>query len=133
MDRTALVPPHAGFNIFPNTPLFSALLRHAHRNRVAIKDVRLDISKTYAKLLSDVLNLRYIMTTTLDSQILNRIEAGDEVFIGVLAAGGYEFAVGLLAVLALGAAAVPMGEFGFSLILGMLGRGCIGERHAKYL
>ena len=73
------------------------------------------------------------MTTTLDSQILNRIEAGDEVFIGVLAAGGYEFAVGLLAVLALGAAAVPMGEFGFSLILGMLGRGCIGERHAKYL
>jgi malonyl-CoA/methylmalonyl-CoA synthetase len=110
MDRTPLVPPHTGFNIFPNSPIFSVLLRHAHRNRVAIKDVRLGVSKTYAELLSDVLNLRHVIRSSLDPQIAERIQDGQEVFIGVLAAGGYEFAVGMLAVLALGAAAVPMGE-----------------------
>jgi malonyl-CoA/methylmalonyl-CoA synthetase len=133
MDRTALVPSHAGFNIFPNIPLFSVLLRHAQRNRVAIKDVRLGISKTYAELLSDVLNLRHIMTTALDPQISKRIGGGEEVFIGVLAAGGYEFAVGLLAVLAMGAAAVPMGEFALLFVLGMFGSGYVGERRAKDL
>jgi hypothetical protein len=43
--------------------------------------------------------------------VLRRIEEGEEVFIRVLAAGRYEFTVRILAVLALGAAAVPMGEF----------------------
>jgi malonyl-CoA/methylmalonyl-CoA synthetase len=110
-ERTALVPPHARFNIFPNSPLFSVLLRHAHRDRVAIRDVRLGLEKRYAGLLADVLNLRFSIETALNQQIIRRIEEGEEVFIGVLAAGGYEFAVGIIAVLALGAAAVPMGEF----------------------
>lgn len=116
VDRTALVLPHSGFLVFPNSPIFSILLRHAHRNRIAIRDVRLGVEKTYAELLADVLNLRHVMEISLDAQILRRIDEGEEIFIGVLAAGGYEFAVGILAVLALGAAAVPMGEFARHLI-----------------
>jgi malonyl-CoA/methylmalonyl-CoA synthetase len=123
MDRTALVPPHVGFNIFPNTPIFSVLLRHAQRKRVAIRDVRQGVEKTYAELLADVLNLRHVIKTLLDPQILKWIEDGQEIFIGVLAAGGYEFGVGMLAVLALGAAAVPMGEFAFPGIPRMLDGG----------
>jgi malonyl-CoA/methylmalonyl-CoA synthetase len=133
MDRTALVPPHVGFNIFPNTPIFSVLLRHAHRNRVAIRDLRLGFKKTYAELLVDVLNLRHVIKTLLDPQTLKCIEDGQEIFIGVLAAGGYEFAVGMLAVLALGAAAVPMGEFAFPRVSRMLDGGRVEENHAESL
>lgn len=108
IDRTRLVPPHEGYHIFPNIALFSTLLRHAHRNHLAIRDVRLGIQRTYGELLSEALGLRHKLQKSLDPEVLRAIKNGDEVFIGVLAAGGYEFAVAALAVLALGAAMVPM-------------------------
>ena len=107
-DRSLVLPSHSGRNIFPNSPLFSRLLRHAHQNRTAIRDLKLGVEKTYGQLLSDVLGLRQVLKDSLDSNIIKALEKGDEIYIGVLAGGGYEFTVGILAVLAIGAAAVPM-------------------------
>lgn len=107
-DRSLLLPSHSGRNVFPNSPLFSRLLRHAHRNWTAIRDLRLGVEKTYGQLLSDVLGLRQVLQHSLDSNTTKALEKGEEIYIGVLAGGGYEFTVGILAVLAIGAAAVPM-------------------------
>lgn len=109
-DRTHLVPPHQGSNILPNSPIFSRLLRHAHRNHLAIRDVQLGIERSYGDLLSDTLALRQVLVRELGAEVLQRLDNGDEVYIGVLAAGGYEYAVAMLAVLAIGAASVPMSE-----------------------
>jgi len=109
-DRTKLLPRHDGPHVFPNTPLFSKLLRHAHRRRLAIRDLRSGVEKTYGELLSDVLGLRAVVEASLDPQVLKRLHGGDEIFIGVLAPGGYEYTVAFLAVLALAAAVVPMSE-----------------------
>lgn len=109
-DRAELLPSHEGHHIFPNTPIFSRLLRHAYRNQLAIRDVRLGIEKTYTELLSDALSLRHVLRGSLDQETLRRLQNDEEVYIGVLAPGGYEFAVAMLAVIAIGAAAVPMGK-----------------------
>ena len=112
-DRTYLFPSHEGPNILPNSPFFTKLLRHAHRRRVAIRDRNHDdVPKTYGELLSDALALRSVMESKLSSDIRAKLRRGDEVYIGVLAAGGYEFAVAMIAVLAIGAAVVPMSECG---------------------
>ena len=108
MDRTSIVPSHEGPNVLPNSPLFSKLLRHAHRGRLAIRDLNLGVQKTYAQLLSDVLALRSAISRELDSEVLESIREGEEVYVGVLAPGGYEFAVAVIAILALGAAMVPL-------------------------
>jgi malonyl-CoA/methylmalonyl-CoA synthetase len=47
LDRSQLVPPHRGPNVLPNSPFFGKLLRHARRERVALRDLSLDIEKTY--------------------------------------------------------------------------------------
>ncbi|KAK4552276.1 hypothetical protein LTR86_010446 [Recurvomyces mirabilis] len=107
-DRVDLLPAHGGKHVLPNSPLFTKLLRHAHKNRTAVRDLALGVSKTYADALSDALSLRVKLEQTLDCDTLSRLRAGDEVFVGVLAAGGYEFTVAVLATLALGAAVVPM-------------------------
>ena len=110
-DRTNLFLPHKGSNILPNSPFFTRLLRHAHRRRIAIRDRNgQDFSKTYGDLLSDALALRSVLQRRLSREVLKRLKLDDEVYIGVLAAGGYEFAVAMIAVLAIGAAAVPMSE-----------------------
>ena len=56
----------------------------------------------------DVLALRETTKQTLGRDIQQRLRNGDEVYIAVLAPGGYEFAVAVLAILALGAAFVPL-------------------------
>ena len=63
-----------------------------------------------AELLDAVLAFRKVVEASLSSDTRARLRRGDEVYIGVLAAGGFEFAVAILTVLALGAAAVPMCE-----------------------
>jgi malonyl-CoA/methylmalonyl-CoA synthetase len=108
MDRSSLVPPHRGPNVLPTSPFFGKLLRHARRGRLAIRDVVLEVEKTYEDLLSDALALRATIEATLSEDVKQRLHAQDEVFVGVLAAGGYEFAVAVVAALALGAAIVPM-------------------------
>jgi len=46
-DRSELVPSHTGPNVLPNSPLFGKLLRHARRERIALRDLGLNIEKTY--------------------------------------------------------------------------------------
>ncbi|KAJ9605859.1 hypothetical protein H2200_009708 [Cladophialophora chaetospira] len=108
LDRTSLVPSHIGPNVFPNNAFFSKLLRHARRDRLAVRDVDLGLEKTYTELLSDALTFRAVIERQLGSETLSALEKGDEVYIGILAAGGYEFAVAVVAVLAIGAAIVPI-------------------------
>jgi malonyl-CoA/methylmalonyl-CoA synthetase len=108
IDRSQVVPQHSGDHILPNSPLFGKLIRHARRDRVALRDRGLGVEKTYAELLDAVLAFRKVVETYLSSNTRARLRRGDEVYIGVLAAGGFEFTVAILTVLALGAAAVPM-------------------------
>ncbi|KAH0827233.1 hypothetical protein AYO21_09081 [Fonsecaea monophora] len=108
LDRTLLLPPHTGPNVFPNSPFFSKLLRHARRDRLALRDVDLGLEKTYTEILSDVLSFRSVVERSLSEKTISAIERGDEVYIGVMAAGGYEFTVAVLTILALGAAVVPI-------------------------
>jgi len=86
------------------------LLRFASRipARIAIDDVRSKHQRTHLGLLSDVLALRITISNALDPATSEALRQRDEVYIAVVAAGGYEYAVAMLAVLALGAAAVPI-------------------------
>lgn len=106
-DRTDFVPSHHGDNVLPCDPLFTRLLSLAHRPnlRPAIRDVNTGVEKTLAELLSDVLALRRVLRASLTAATLGDLDDGKEVFINILAPGGYEFSVGILAALALGAAA----------------------------
>ena len=60
------------------------------------------------ELLSDVLALRETILNTLDPATIEALERREEVYLAIVAAGGYEYTVAMLAVLALGAAAVPI-------------------------
>jgi malonyl-CoA/methylmalonyl-CoA synthetase len=52
------------------------------------------------------------MEDSLSQEVRQKLDQQEEdVFVGVLSAGGYEFAVAVVAVLALGAAIVPMCQF----------------------
>jgi malonyl-CoA/methylmalonyl-CoA synthetase len=86
------------------------LLRLAHQKppKVAIRDVRANIERTYLELLTDVLAFRERVLDLLSPQTVDAIRRGEEIYIAVLAPGGYEYTVGVLAVLATGAAVVPM-------------------------
>lgn len=55
-----------------------------------------------------MLALRENVLNTLDVATLEALERRDEVYIAVVAAGGYEYTVAMLTILALGAAAVPV-------------------------
>lgn len=110
LERTNFAPSHEGPHVLPNSPLFIRLLGHARRNRLAIKDKQLDLTKTYGELLDAVLSFREIAQRSLPSEVNARLARGEEVYIGVLAAGGYEFTVAVLTALALGAAVIPMCE-----------------------
>lgn len=114
-DRTALLPAHEGVNVLPNTPFFARLLRHARRNRLAVYDVDMNLKKTYADILSDALTLRQVIKNQLPRDTLAALRAGREIYVGVLSAGGYEFTVAMLAILALGAAAVPMSRLNLTV------------------
>lgn len=115
-DRNNFVPRHEGDSILPLSPFFSRLVRYAHRKppRLAIRDVKLDVEKTYLQLLTDVLAFRKFLRSRLSPETLADLRDGKEVYIALLAAGGYEYTVGFVAVLALGAAVVPMCKSSFS-------------------
>ncbi|EXJ63847.1 hypothetical protein A1O7_00182 [Cladophialophora yegresii CBS 114405] len=108
-DRTDFVPSHTGDDILPADPLFTRLLTLAHRRnpRPAIRDVNAGIERTAAQLLSDVLILRGVLRDSLTPRVVDDLRDGREVFVSLLAPGGYEFVVGVLAIMALGAAASP--------------------------
>ncbi|KAK5110251.1 hypothetical protein LTR62_006104 [Meristemomyces frigidus] len=109
-DRTHTTPPHTGPNILPNHPLFARLLRFAHAlpSRLCIRDTNTNQEATHHQLLLDLLALRQRLQHQLQPQTLSALARGDEIYIAVLAPGGYEYSVAMLAVLALGAAVVPL-------------------------
>ncbi|RDW83649.1 uncharacterized protein DSM5745_03975 [Aspergillus mulundensis] len=109
-DRTLTVPPHTGDTVLPNLPFFEKLLRYAHRRSppIAIRDVNAGIERTYLQLLTDAIALRRVLKGTLNQKTLKQLENDEEVFIALVAPGGYEYAVGFIAILALGAAVVPI-------------------------
>jgi malonyl-CoA/methylmalonyl-CoA synthetase len=111
IDRSRLVSQHTGDHVLPNSPLFGKLIRHARRDRLALRDRGLGIEKSYVELLDAVLALRKVVERHLSPDVRAKLRRGEEVYMGVLAAGGWEFTVAILTVLALGAAAVPMCEY----------------------
>lgn len=114
-DRTQFVPSHVGDNVLPNLPFSHKLLRYAQRKppRLAIRDVNAGLEKTYHDLLSDALALRSELEKVLSRRTLRELSEDKEVYIGLLAPGGYEYTVGFVAIVALGAAVVPMGKPSF--------------------
>lgn len=111
-DRTQFVPSHVGDDVLPNLPFFHKLLRYAQRKppRIAIRDVNAGLEKTFRDVLSDALALRCKLKQTLTRETLRELAEDKEVYIGLLAPGGYEYTVGFVAIVALGAAVVPMGQ-----------------------
>ncbi|KAK5462724.1 hypothetical protein LTS15_002436 [Exophiala xenobiotica] len=108
LDRTQLVVRHTGRNVFPNTPLFGKLVHFAHQQPpwIAIRDVVAGGEKTHLELMTDVLTLSCTIRATLGPALTEN--EGAPVCIGLLAPGGYEYIVALLAIVAVGACAVPL-------------------------
>jgi malonyl-CoA/methylmalonyl-CoA synthetase len=110
-DRATFVVPHGNLsdNVLPNDPVFSRLLTLAHSKtsgRVLIRDLNSGVEANVHNLLSDVLHLRRVMVKSLPPRSIQDLQQRKDVFISVTATGGYEFAVGILAILALKACAV---------------------------
>ena len=108
-DCSNFVPQHKGPNVLPNIYFFTRLVRLASKsNLIAIKDLTFGFTASYAQLLTDVLHLRNVLRETLDTAVLERLDREDEVLVNLLGPGGYEFVVGFLALVALGAVVVPI-------------------------
>ncbi|PIB02215.1 Malonate--CoA ligase [Cercospora beticola] len=118
-DRTLHVPGHLSLDslssnsdchIFPCHPLFNKLVRYAHQQppRLCIRDDNTGVEATHIQLLTDVLAFRKRVWASLATDARKALNDRDEVYIAILAPGGYEFTVAILAALALGAAVVPM-------------------------
>ena len=109
-DRTNFAPRHTGRNIFPATPFFNRLVRYAHAvpPRLCIRDDNTGIEVTHIQALTDALVFRERVWKTLSPSVRTQLDEHQEVYIAVLAPGGYEYTVAMLAALALGAAVVPM-------------------------
>ncbi|KXL42113.1 MAG: hypothetical protein FE78DRAFT_155119 [Acidomyces sp. 'richmondensis'] len=109
-DRTLYVPKHTGRNVFPCHSLFARLIRFSHQTpaRLCVRDDNTGQQATHIQLLSDVLALRECILHDLSPAVRRALDQHEEVYIAVLAPGGYEYTVAMLAVLATGAAVVPM-------------------------
>ncbi|KAF3402959.1 Acyl-CoA synthetase family member 3 [Talaromyces pinophilus] len=110
IDRTELVPQHAGDCVLPNFTIFTRLIRFASQSPspIAIRDVNSGQEKTYLQLLTDILALRKTLVASLAPSALKALSLAQDIFIGLLAPGGYEYTVGFITILSLGAAVVPM-------------------------
>jgi malonyl-CoA/methylmalonyl-CoA synthetase len=113
MPPTPTSSPPFSPTTLPFNPLFNRLIRFAHESppRLCIRDLNTDLSATHLQLLNDVLSYRDYIWESLGASTrrsLCRRQGGEEVYVAILAAGGYEFAVATLAALALGAAVVPL-------------------------
>lgn len=107
-DRCNFAPKHEGPRTFPNFVFFSRLVRFAHKSLLACRDLTFGFEATYAQLLTDALHLRNQLYQILQPGIIQRIEQEHEVFILLLGPASYEFTVGFVALMALGAVVVPI-------------------------
>ena len=103
------------FNL-PNEPNFKALVesRNESPKRVLIHDPRLGVDADFDQLLRDVHTTRQSLVNALPGTIFgnhtNIISNNEVVYVPLLTPGNYEFIVAALAVLAIGAALVPLCE-----------------------
>jgi len=51
-----------------------------------------------------------VVETTLSPPVRASLQRGEDVYMSILAPGGYEYTVAFLAILAIGAAAVPLSK-----------------------
>ena len=109
-DRTLHVPKDEGPKVLPAHPFFNRMVRFAHAvpPRVCIRDDNTGFEATHLQILTDVLAFRTRIWDSLSSAVRKQLDDRQEVYIAVLAPGGYEYTVAMLAALALGAAVVPM-------------------------
>ncbi|KAL6231199.1 hypothetical protein BDW75DRAFT_248070 [Aspergillus navahoensis] len=109
-DRALTAPLYKGDTVLPNLPFFEKLLRYAHRRppTIAIRDVNAGVEKGYLQLLTDALALRRALRGCLRPETMRDLDNDREVFIALIAPGGYEYAVAFTGILALGAAVVPI-------------------------
>ena len=97
---------------FPNTPLFQRIVELANGARsslkTTIKDWDLDIEANHADLLADVLQLRSATLESMPQSTLKALAYGQGVFFCLAAPPGYEWLVGYLTIMSIGAAVVPL-------------------------
>jgi malonyl-CoA/methylmalonyl-CoA synthetase len=106
---TPLMPKHVGPNVLPNYNIFSRLLGYASQgSAIAVNDVTNGYAATHLQLLTDVLNVRNTLYESLEEGTRQKLWRGEEVFFNLLAPASYEFAVGFLAILAIGGVIVPL-------------------------
>lgn len=97
---------------FPNTPLFQRVVELANDSllflKTTIKDWDLDIEANHADLLADVLQLRSATLKSLPLSTLKALANGQDVFFCLAAPPGYEWLMGYLTIMSIGAAVVPL-------------------------
>lgn len=109
-DRTNFSPPHEGNSVLPHDLLFHRLHFLASTIKTpAVRAPHIGLEKSYQALLLDVVKVRNYLSQTLSKECVDSIQRGAEISI-LLAATGYEFVVSFLAILCLGAVAVPLSE-----------------------
>lgn len=109
-DRTLFVPKDEGPKTLPASPFFNRMVRFANAvpPRVCIRDDNTGFEATHVQILTDVLAFRTRIWNSLSSAVQKQLDNREEVYIAVLAPGGYGYTVAMLAALAIGAAVVPM-------------------------
>ncbi|KAK6365505.1 putative NRPS-like protein biosynthetic cluster [Exophiala oligosperma] len=108
-DRIHFVKRHQGPNVLPNFYFFSRLVRLAYKPQlIAVVDLTFGYTASYAQLLTDVLNFRNVLRSRLSPSVVAKLDRDEEVYINLLGSAGYEFTVAFLALMALGAATVPI-------------------------
>ena len=102
-------------NSFPNTPLFHRVVKFANSHRlsqnVVFRDYKQDIEANHADLLADIVELRAIIFQRLPSTAHRALEAKSDVYVGLIADASYEWLVGCLSIMSLGAAILLLGTF----------------------
>ena len=109
-DRMHFIPRHVGPTVLPNFLLFSRMVRWAvlKPHLIAVKDLTFGHTASYAQILTDILAMRNVLRKTLSRDLIEKIDKDEEVFINLLATPGYEFTIGFLGIVALGAAVSPL-------------------------
>ncbi|KAF2167604.1 hypothetical protein M409DRAFT_22406 [Zasmidium cellare ATCC 36951] len=109
-DRVNLITRHArGPNVLPNFAFFTRLLLFAAKEtKTIIRDLNAGVSANHVQLLTDAIYARDEILRVMDTETRQKLDSGQEVYIILLAPGSYEYVVGFLAIVTLGAAVVPI-------------------------
>ena len=107
----SLTPAHFSRGL-PDIQFFRRLLFLAHEgDEISLDDIENNIQASPSRLLRDTLRYRDTLRGLLGSALDHRgIVHEENRFVIILAPGNYEFMVALCAVLAIGAAVIPLGK-----------------------